>query len=98
MSDINLIPADDLILHYNVEVSFLHSLGENGLIKIISVENKNYISTDQVNKLEKLIRLHEEFEINSDGIEIISNLLEKIICMQDEIQQLKNKLRIYEGE
>jgi hypothetical protein len=98
MAQQELIPAEDLILHYNVEFSFIRSLGENGLLEIHFVENKIFVPVEQLHKLEKMVRLHHELEINPEGIEAISHILERVISMQDEIRFLKNRLRIYEGE
>ncbi|MGA3013305.1 MAG: chaperone modulator CbpM [Bacteroidales bacterium] len=91
-----LIAVDEFCTLQNIELSFINSLHEAGLIEIITKRKKRYIDFRQTLQLEKFIRFHYDFEINLEGIETISHLLERIIAMQDRITALKNKLRLYE--
>lgn len=92
----NLIPADEFCANHNIEVSFIRSLQENGLIEIMTIEEKGYIQSSQLQELEKIIRLYYELDINLEGIETINHLLQRINHMQDEITALRNRLRLYE--
>jgi chaperone modulatory protein CbpM len=85
-----LIPAKDFCLYHNIEYSFIHSLEDSGLIRVTAVEHTSYIPLDEIQKLENFVRLHYDLEINIEGIETISYLLEKIEDMQKEILNLKN--------
>lgn len=87
-----LIPAEEFCTYNNVEYSFISSLEDSGLISITSVEHSAYIPADEIQKLEKLTRLHYDLDINLEGIEAIYHLLEKIEQMQKEILQLKNRI------
>jgi uncharacterized membrane protein len=87
-----LIPAKEFCIYHNVEYSFINSLEDSGLISITSVEQSAYISADEIQKLEKLIRLHYDLDINLEGIETIYHLLEKVEQMQKEILHLKNRI------
>lgn len=86
----DLIPAEDFCLYHNIEYSFITSLEDSGLITVTSVEQSTFIPSDELQKLEKFVRLHYDLDINVEGIETISHLLEKIEEMQREILQLKN--------
>ena len=92
----NLIPADEFCANHNIEVSFIRSLQENGLIEIMTIEEKGYIQSSQLQELEKIVRLYYELDINLEGIETINHLLQRINNMQDEITALRNRLRLYE--
>jgi hypothetical protein len=92
----NLIPVQQIITHQHVEVSFIHSLHEFGLIEITTVEETPYLFRDQLGDLERMIRLHYELDINLEGIEAISHLLQRVTNLQEELNAMKNKLRIYE--
>jgi hypothetical protein len=92
----NLIPADEFCANHNIEVSFIRSLQENGLIEIMTIEEKGYIQASQLQELEKIVRLYYELDINLEGIETINHLLQRINNMQDEITALRNRLRLYE--
>jgi len=88
----DLMPADEFCVHYNAEFSFVHSLHEYGLIKIITIENNSFIEKSQLHELEKLVRFHYEMDINLEGIEAITHLLQRINEMQSEISKLRNQL------
>jgi hypothetical protein len=93
----NMIPANEFCTYHNIEISFLNSLQEAGLIEITTIEETEYIPENQLNELEKIIRLYYELDINLEGIETVMHLLQRINDMQDEITLLKNRLRLYEG-
>jgi chaperone modulatory protein CbpM len=93
----DLWPAEELSRHYNIEISFITSLGERGLIDIIIVEEKHYLLKTQIGNLEKMIRLHVELDINIDGIEAITHLLQRIESLQIKLATVKNKLSMYEN-
>jgi hypothetical protein len=93
----NLIPAADFCMNHNVEVSFIHVLQQNGLVEFTTIEEMEYIQPEQLQQLEKIIRLHYELDINLEGIETVIHLLERIDSMHREINTLRNRLRFYEG-
>lgn len=90
----NLIPAKDFCIYHNIEYSFINSLEDSGLISITSIEQSTYISADELQKLEKFVRLHYDLDINVEGIETINHLLEKIEELQKQILQLRNVAEI----
>ena len=92
-----LIAADVFCTQYNVEPSFITSLFEYGLIEITTIEEVKFIPADKLQQVEKLIRMHYDLEINLEGIETITYLLQKVENMQEEITMLRNKLRLYES-
>lgn len=93
-----LIAVDEFCANNNIEISFISSLQQNGLIKIITIQEAGFIDAAQLQQLEKYIRLYYELDINLEGIETITHLLRRIDLMQDEIIQLRNRLRLYESE
>ncbi|CAN5152412.1 hypothetical protein BH09BAC5_BH09BAC5_27930 [soil metagenome] len=92
----DLIPVEQIITHYQVEVSFLDILSDSGLIEITTVEETRYVQKEQMSELEKMIRLHYELDINTEGVETITYLLKRVELLQEEIVTLKNRLGIYE--
>lgn len=87
-----LIPAEEFCIHHNIEYSFIHSLVSSGLISITSIKSTAYIHPDEIDKVEKFIRLHYDLDINIEGIETINYLLEKIEQMQEEMMSLRNRM------
>ena len=94
----NLIPASEFCVYHNVEFSFISSLHEYGLVTIEQKEETAFIPVNELPELEKYVRLHYELEINLEGIEAISHLLQRMQSIQHEMLALKNKLRLYESE
>ena len=92
----NLIAVDEFCAKHNIEISFVSSLQRTGLIEITKIEGAGYIYVEQLQQLEKFIRFYYELEINLEGIETITHLLERINLMQDEMIDLRNRLRLYE--
>jgi hypothetical protein len=93
-----MIPADEFCIHHNIELSFIYSLKESGLIEMSSVEEKIFVPVSQLNQLERLVRLYYEMDINLEGIETITYLLQRMNDMQQQIILLNNRLRIYESD
>ncbi len=92
----NLITVQQFCIAHDIQDSFVLSLHEFGLIEIITIEERNYILPKQLNELEKMIRLHYELNINIEGIDTVTALLQKIESMQRELVITKNRLRLYE--
>jgi hypothetical protein len=91
-----LILAEDLCSYYKVDYSFLSDLQRFGLIEITSVETATYVAESELQKLEQLVRLHYDLDINLEGIDAIAHLLKKVTHLQNEIVGLKNRLKLYE--
>ena len=51
MEEENLIPANEFCLHHNIEVAFIYSLQEYGLIEITTNEQGTFLSSNQLNEL-----------------------------------------------
>jgi chaperone modulatory protein CbpM len=93
-----MIAADEFCINHNIEIDFINSLNNSGLIEITVVENKIFVPAAQLHYLEKMVRLYYEMDINVEGIETITYLLQRMNSMQQEILQLNNKLALHEDE
>lgn len=78
--------------HHHVDLAFVQSLGDYGLIGIVIVEEKPYLPLSELKNTEQMIRLHYELEINLEGLDAISHLLRRMDEMQREIINLRNRL------
>ncbi len=94
----DLIAANDFCTYHKIEYSFINLLNEHGLITVTTVRENRYIPASELSKLEQLVRLHTDLDINLEGLEAINHLLQKIVGMQNQITMLKNKLRMFEAE
>jgi chaperone modulatory protein CbpM len=91
-----LIAANEFCTYHHVEYTFINSLSEAGLVRIQVIEQETYIPESELQKLEKMIRLHNELEINVPGIEAITHLLQRMEDIQEEMRALRNRLKRYE--
>ena len=96
MESEDMIVLDEFCTSHQVEVSFVRTLEEHGLIETIIVNETLCIQENELSKLEQIVRLHQELNINSEGVDAIINLLKRIENMQNEITVLRNKLNFYE--
>jgi hypothetical protein len=98
MSNDSLIPADQFCAQHNIELSFISTLHESGLINIVTVEQTKFIPEDHLPDLEKLVRLHYDLEINLEGLEAVTYLIQRIETLQNELRQTRRRLRLYEDD
>jgi len=92
----NLIAVKQFCIYHDVEDTFITELQQAGIVEVAIVDRDSYIPESELQKLERLIRLHNELEINTAGIEAISHLLQRLEDTQEEMRQLHNKLKAYE--
>jgi chaperone modulatory protein CbpM len=92
----SLIAADIFCANHNIEISFITSLQESGLIKVTTINDTWFIDSTQLQQLEKIIHFYYELDINLEGIETITHLLQRVTILQDEIIALRNRLSLYE--
>lgn len=92
------IDIKEFCFSHNIENSFIRSLEETGLIKFNSNREDVYIDAEQLEQLEKIVSFYYELDINLEGIETITHLLQRIKSLNDENTALRNRLRLYEQE
>jgi hypothetical protein len=96
MESQNLISTAEFCQHHNIDISFINSLQDFGLVDITIMEGSGFIQEDQLEEIEKMVRLYYDLNINFEGIDAIRHLLEHIQIMQNELTALKNRLQFYE--
>jgi chaperone modulatory protein CbpM len=96
MSDEEMIPLETFCTYYQVERSFIETLESYGLISISYREEQRFILMEEVVELEKFSRLYYDLNINVPGIDALKHLLEKLKELQQETDNLRARLRIYE--
>lgn len=96
MKTSNVVSIQQFCSHYKIPVTFIYELQEYELVEIIDTENEHYLHLKQLQKVEKLMRLHYDLHINLEGLDVVSNLLTQLESHQNEIILLKNRLQFYE--
>lgn len=96
MNNENYISVLTLCTHYNVEKEFIYDLNENDLLDIIFVEQEAYLHDSVLVNLEKMLRLHQELNLNVEGIDAVLTLIKQVEDLQLSVLALKNRVNIYE--
>lgn len=94
----DLVVLNEFCASHQVEISFIQSLEEYGLVETVVAGQSLCIYATELPKLERIVRLHRELEINPEGIDVINQLLKRMEDMQHEIIELRNHLDFYHRE
>jgi hypothetical protein len=81
---------------HGVDHSFITSLRDEGLISITIENNDEFIEEEQLPDLEVYTRWHHEMGINTEGIDVIRHLVNRLREVQSELNSLRNRLKLYE--
>lgn len=98
MSRENLIQCNELCSHYQIEMSFFTDLQLYGIIEVIVLENSPFVHEEHIGTIEKVIRMKNDLHMNMEGIDVALNLLSKIEQLENELLDVKNRLRVYEDK
>ncbi len=96
MNASELIRAEEFCSQHQISISFLEMLNERGLTRLSVVQQVIYIPSDELTELERIMRLHFDLEINLEGVEVITRLLQKLNDLNEEKRILQNRLLLYE--
>ena len=93
----DIILTEEYARQSHTDIHFINQLGEHGLIQITVLEQRKYIPSHQLPLLEKYTRLHYDLDINMEGIEAISHLLQRLENIQNEMETMRRTLRLYQS-
>lgn len=95
-SEQHLISVQEFCTSHQIDLAFIDTLNEYGLISVTVIRADRYVYQDQLQDLEKMIRLHYDLGINLEGIQAISHLLDQVNNLHEELTSLRNRLNLYE--
>jgi chaperone modulatory protein CbpM len=98
MASEELIPANEFCTYHHVELSFIHSLHDSGLIVMTIQNGIAFLPTDELPVVEKFVRWRYELSINPEGIEALSHMLHRVEHLLEENRGLRSRLRRYESD
>jgi hypothetical protein len=96
MNTEELIAIDVFCAKQEVETSFVLALHERGLVTITEVKQHYYVELEHLPRLEQLARMHYDLDINLEGIEALSHMLERVESLQQELRELREQMGRYE--
>ena len=96
MEESTIISITTFCTQYNVPETFIQALQEYDLLETVREGDVEYIQVTHLQRVEKMIRLHYELNINMEGLDVVNNLLQQIWQLQEENQALRDRLKLYE--
>ncbi|WP_446051414.1 chaperone modulator CbpM [Zobellia laminariae] len=90
------VSVTEFCIGHSISTTVINQLNEFGLVSIIKRSDSSYIPLEELPMAEKALRLHTDLNINLEGVEVITRLLERIEEANEEMRRLKNKLSLYE--
>ncbi len=94
----DLVIMSEYCRHCDIEPTFIELLHESGLIDIYQEEGDRYLFISELPRLESYSRMYYDLSINPEGIDAIRHLLDRIGRLQQELQELREQLWMYEKQ
>ena len=80
MKKVTYIQIQKCCEQYNIELSFVQQLQEYEIVHIETADDEMVISEQELSKLEKMVRLHHELDINLAHTLVQSQYVDFLIC------------------
>jgi hypothetical protein len=90
------IRLSDFCQGHALEESFLYELHEVELIEIVEVEQQPVLQTSELDRVERLVRLHRDLEIGPQGLLAVDHLLSRMEQLREEVLELRRRLNRWE--
>ena len=91
----NVVLVHQFCIYHQVEMSFIDSLDEYGLISIKVINEDKYLLMEDLKAIEKMAQFYYDLGINLEGIDVITNLLIQNDHLRKELEVAHNKLSLY---
>ena len=88
----NYISIKTFCERHEVGESFVYSMCEYEILHVEQEKDEGMLHIEDLPLLEKMVRLHNELDINPEGIQAIYHLLGQVENLQQEVASLKKKL------
>ncbi len=88
----NYISIKTVCERHGVGESFVYSMYEYEILQVEQKGDDAMLHVEDLPLLEKMVRLHNELDINPEGLQAIYHLLGQVENLQEEVASLKRKL------
>lgn len=96
MNTEELIAIDVFCTHQGVEATFVNALYERGLITVTVTNEKHFLAAEDLPRIEQMARMYYDLDINLEGIEAISHLLERVLELQERMRRMDQRARLFD--
>lgn len=87
----------EICQYYHIETDFFEEIEYHQLLDVHQISGQKFIHQKQLNRLEKILRLHDELDLNLQGIDVVFGMMDRIEKLERELRQTKSKLSILEN-
>lgn len=81
---------------HNLSETFVFELHDLGVIQIRQVDDLTVFPARDLNRLERLVRLHRDLELNPQGLHAVEHVLNQLESARREIRELRSLLGRWE--
>lgn len=85
----------ELCQHYQIQTEFFDEVEYHALLEIHQFSGQKFLHRKQLRRLEKIIRLHQDLEINFQGIDVVFSMMNRIDKLEKELNETKKRLNLY---
>ena len=96
MSDSQPVTISLICRHYRIEPVFIDQLVEVGLLETEDRQGQQVVPENQISRLDRMVRIHRDLEVNPQGIDVVMNLLARIEALEQSLNDALNRLSIHE--
>ncbi|MCH6199383.1 chaperone modulator CbpM [Aquiflexum sp. LQ15W] len=96
-----MVPSNHISIHtfcqyHGIESRLIFTFQELGLVEIVEEEAGFFLEEEAFSRMEQIVRLYKDLDLNPEGVEVVMGLLGKIEQLQEENLSLIRKLRKWE--
>lgn len=81
---------------HNLSETFVFELHDLGVIKVRHIDNLAVFPARDLSRLERLVRLHRDLELNAQGLQAVEHVLKQLESARQEIRELRSILGRWE--
>ncbi len=98
MENTNYIPISVFCEHHQLETNFIQILEDNDLITTITYKEVPCLQAENLEQLEKYVRLHRDLNVHPQDLDIIEHLIQKLEEAQTKLNDLQTLVLFYENQ
>ena len=92
----NCIHIQKVSSMFRIDLDVCREFIESGLIEVTVQFDEEYIATQELGKVQRIVSLYRDLGVNREGIEIILAMKDKLAALNDELNKLKQQLETRE--
>jgi MerR family transcriptional regulator/heat shock protein HspR len=91
--DNDIVDIAEICRRLGIQPVELEAMEEEGLITLAAVRDEKALPSDQLDRLEMILRLQRDLNINLAGIDVILEMRGKMIQMRKEVDDILDFIR-----